>query len=188
MLDATSPTAPWKYQLQTFRYNSLVFPMLGSLVRPSAKDPGNGFRIMPADRPQDLRPRFEDRDDDPGPVDGGASQLYADFIGAARAHGVQVVMVDSPRWRPSGMDAVTRIGRAHLRELAARHDTPFIEIDEFSHPVFLDPSYFADVAHLNQAGATLFSELLADELVGIVEKPSPPVPMRRETPARSKLL
>ena len=169
LLNATSPSARFKYAIRTFRYNSLVFPMLGSLLR-GGEEIGNGFRSMPPDRPQDLRPHDAGGGVDPGPIDPAMSDVYADFIDAARARGIEVVLVDGPRWRPQGMDAMTKIGHAHLRELAARHGAAFIAIDEFTNPVFLDPDYFADVAHLNHAGATLYSEFLVEKLKVIVDR------------------
>ncbi|MGH0037951.1 MAG: hypothetical protein ACQGVK_23215 [Myxococcota bacterium] len=167
LLDATSALAPLKYQLHTYRYNSLLLSILARQVRPGS--PGNGFRKMPADRPQDLRQRVEPDLEDPGPVDPYMEQVYVDFMEAAADRGIQVLMVDGPRWRPKGMTGATRFGRAHLARLAAENGVVFLEIDEFTDPVFLDSDHFADVAHLNAGGARIFSEILAERLATVVE-------------------
>jgi hypothetical protein len=161
LLVATSPTARYKLQIATYRYNSLVLPILGNWVfeRPSS---GNGYLRVPDDRPQNLEPRVEPRE--PGPMDPEMSRVHADFIDAARAQGIEVVLVDSPRWRPDGRSPMERIGHEHLEALAAEHGAHWIRIDEFSHPVFLDPDHFADPAHLRPKAAAMYSRLLAERL------------------------
>jgi len=176
LLDANSETARFKLQVHTYRYNSLVMPMLGNLLvrRPS---PGNGFRRMPAGRPQNLTPTLESPE--PGAIHEDMSQLYIDFIEAAHARGIRVALVDGPRWRPAGPRPVDRIGLPHLAELARSHGADWIQIDEFSHPIFRDSAYFADVAHLTPEGAEIFSGLLAERLRATVLALPP-----RSTPGR----
>lgn len=167
LLASNSPAARFKFQIRTYRYNSLLMPIVGNLLatRPAL---GNGFRIMPPDRPQNLS-RPDDPIEDPGPIHEDMSRLYVDFISSARERGIQVAFVDGPRWRPEGVNSTDRIGHAHLEELARAHGAAWIRIDELDYPVFLDSKYFADVSHLNHAGAKIFSRLLAERLRPTVE-------------------
>ncbi len=161
LLEATSPGARFKLQLETYRYNSLVVPILANLLR-DRPSPGNGFRVIPHDRPQNLNPR--EAPYEPGAIHEDMSQLYVDFIAAARERGIRVALVDGPRWRPDGRTPVDRIGQEHLERLASENGAAWIVIDEVSEPRFREPQYFADVAHLTHEGAAIFTTLLAERL------------------------
>lgn len=165
LLEATSPTAPLKLRIATYRYNSLLLPMLGNLLR-ERRPTGDGSRKMPTDRPQNLERREGDFDPGPIPPDGG--RLFADFIDAARERGIAVALVDGPRWRPDGLSASDLAARARLQAIAREHGAAWIVIDELSDPVFRDPQLFADVAHLRPEGARIFSERLAAALRPLV--------------------
>lgn len=167
MLDATRPQAWLELQSEAYRYNSLVLPILGNLVR-DRRPPGNGFRAIPSDRPQNLVPRSP-ADPAPGPVDPEIGRLYVDFIEAARRRGIEVVLVDGPRWRPDGFRPVDRIGQAYLERLARDQHAAWIVIDERNAPVFEDARYFSDIAHLTREGAGIFTRELARRLRPLVE-------------------
>lgn len=168
LLEATSPTARWKLQVASYRYNSLLLPMLGNLLR-DRPSPGNGFRVIPEDRPRNLEP--VDEPWEPGEIHEDMSRLYVDFIEAAREQDVAVALVDGPRWRPAGRREVDRIGHAHLEALAREHGAAWIVIDERSDPVFGQARWFADVAHLTGEGARVFSERLAEQLRPLLRHP-----------------
>ena len=175
LLEESTPTAWIKLRLRTYRYNGLVLPILANWLR-SRPDPGDGFRTLPPDRPQDLRARSEPQD--PGPVHEDMSRLFAAFIDDARAQGIRVALVDGPRWAPDGPSAIDRIGHAHLAALARRHGAAWILIDEENDPFFRDARYFADVAHLTHEGAEHFSQRLAEALRPIVAGVAGPAPAR----------
>ena len=167
LLEDLSPTARIKLLLGTYRYNSLLAPILGNLLR-DRPGPGNGFQRLPAGRPQDLRPTAEIVE--PGPVLPDMSQLFVDFIEAGRARDVQVVLVDGPRWRPDGMRPMDVIAHEHFARLSREHGASYFQIDEVSEPAFQDPDYFHDRAHLTVDGAQLFSRRLAERLRPLVAR------------------
>ncbi len=166
LLESASPMAPFKLQVATYRYNSMVFPMLANLLR-ERPSPGNGYRVIPADRPQDLNPRHEEAGA-PGPIREDMSALFADFIRAGRVRGVQVALVDGPRWTPRGPRAIDLAAHPHLESLAREHGAEWILLDASAEPRFAESRYFADSAHLNREGAAIFSQRLAERLAPLV--------------------
>ena len=155
------PNLRWKLALGTYRYNSLVLPLLNGWLRPGP-DAGSGFRTLPGRRgslePGEPAPAA-------GPIRPDVEQVFRDFVRAGREQGAVVAFVASPRWRPHGLDPIERIGRERLAEIAAEEGAAWLAFDLDSHPIFRDETLFADPAHLNARGARLFSEQLADALL-----------------------
>ena len=171
LLEASSPMARLKLQSWAYRYNSLVVPIVANLLQ-DRPTPGNGFRVIPADRPQDLERRAPHTE--PGEILPEISQLYVDFIAVAREKGIRVAFVDSPRWRPDGPSSVRptdRIGHRWLGRLAREHGAAWIVIDDSHESRFAGPQLFADISHLNHEGATLYSQLLAEQLRRVLDAP-----------------
>jgi hypothetical protein len=86
-----------------------------------------------------------------------------ELIRVIHGKGAKVVMVSSPRWRKTHLmpEVYYEIAKS-IEEIASEENVPYIKILQETHPVFNDPSLFADSAHLNVKGATVFSEIVAE--------------------------
>ena len=169
LLESTSRTARWKLLSHSYRFNSLLLPIFSNWVR-NRPSPGNGFQVIPEARPQNLEPEGP-QPRDLGPVDAEVVRVFQEFIEAARARGVQVALVDGPRWRPEGLRESDARGQPFLEALAQRSGAAWILIDERSDRAFENADLFADRAHLRREGAEIYSRRLAERLRPLLEAP-----------------
>jgi len=103
----------------------------------------------------------------PGDIDAEAESTYdpglvdhmLKFIDSARAHGVELVVITSPRYA-KGQYTIPESVRRKLAEL----QVPHLDFDLDEYPQFNDPRLFKDENHLNHDGAKLFSRLLGQKL------------------------
>lgn len=89
-----------------------------------------------------------------------------EMIRLIRDAGSKVVLVSSPRWCKKQVMPESYSEIAQLVEMiAVEENVPYIKILQETHPVFNDPSLFADSAHLNHKGAVVFSQIVAESLL-----------------------
>jgi len=156
-----------KFASRTYRFNSMLFPIVRNSAWPSTDargadgfigltgnlggmDPGTPFEssLLDSDRPFDER----------------ALPLYRDFIGDAKRAGITVVLFDCPLFRTSAPTSAEQRALDAFARLAADEDLVSLSFDERNFPQFLDGRLFNDRAHLNADGARMLTTLLATKL------------------------
>lgn len=167
MLEARTPLARWKLRSGVYRYNSMILPVVANWLFESEADVGGGFVRMKAGRKLDPSIRPTPRRI-PGPVNGYQVELFRGFIRDAREHGVDVILITAPRWRPDGLAPMERAGRPRIAAIARQEGALYAPIDHLTHPEFVDPTLFADETHLTPEGAALYSRQLAAVIADVL--------------------
>lgn len=152
---------PIKYLSMSYRYNSKLFPIIKNLYFPDEE--GNGFsglhRTMD---PAHFALPWKTEKAKTLSADPKALTLLRETIRAAHQYGVQVFVVNSPRWRPDGIvDPAQKPLLAFIEHTAKAEKARYHEVTIERYPVFQEASLFADPAHLNARGARLFSDIVA---------------------------
>lgn len=94
----------------------------------------------------------------PFPIHQEKLQLLEQFIQTCQAHDIQLSIIVSPMYICSKKD-VYQVPR----ELAAKYNIPFI--DHYRDTTFTGhPELFYDFGHLNRQGATIYSNMVCEEL------------------------
>jgi hypothetical protein len=169
ILERRGPTTRIKLWSHTYRYNSMLLPILANLARPEPAH-ADGFvalggRLDPA--------RHTGRDgfapEEPSPWMEG--RLRA-FVRAGRDAGIEVAVFSGPRYRfgrPRPADETAALERlaALVRDEGAR----FLALDEQTVPALRDAALYRDPAHLNRDGAAIFSTRLAERLAPLLGRP-----------------
>jgi hypothetical protein len=190
ILYAASPYKRIEYRSQAYRYNGKVLPIIKNLfggpdLRSDGFTPAEG--TMPIDDPIYGLPRHgllefptgEPPSDDLAlrtaqePFWDLKVRYLRDLANAGAAEGTQLFMVHTPIFGLSRQAHEVWIAR--MRALAgAIPNTTLVDICEFSHPAeFANrPDLFKDFAHLNPAGANLFSKILSRALKEHLGPPS----------------
>ncbi len=171
ILEGAGRFAGFKLQSWIYRYNSLIGPIVRNLSFPNEKG-YDGF--VPLDGTMQAHELEEqarrNAGETPPEIRPELIETYRDFIATAREHGVQVVLVTSPRFehRDRGADDPEEHdagpARTAYTALAREECVPYLAVDGTAHPSFQDPEFFRDRSHLNSRGSTLFTELLAREI------------------------
>lgn len=171
LLESAGNFAELKYQLHTYRYNSLILPILRNLISPEQLT-DDGFKPLEGNRvetdPRKVLPTLPPSN--PLKLREQNQALIAEFNAAAKAKGIRVVGVIGPRWRlprPLSPDEVAYFDL--YKKLSAAQGVPVLELDERHIPAFEDPSLYYDQDHLNAKGADVFSSLLAERLKALRE-------------------
>jgi len=154
-----------KVRVRTYRYNSLVLPMLESLVRPSLPPPGGGFAPI-APRPG-IPPVAGDSQEYDLP-DERAVQALEEAASRLAGRDCAVVLLTAPRWAPGDPPATfyDRIDR-RFEDMAQRIPrVAFWRLDEAVLPEFRDPGLYVDAGHLNADGARRLSQIVAERIRG----------------------
>jgi len=154
--------ARWKVHVRTYRFNSLVLPMLARLLQSSPPPSHGGFDPMPA-RPGSLEQELTQDYEEP---DSRASEALEEALEEVTARGCEVILLTGPTWTAGEPPArfYERIDRP-LEDLARRIPrVRFWRLDEIVLPEFRDPGLYVDAGHLNAAGAARFSTLVAERL------------------------
>ena len=162
-----------KFFSSVFRFNSRALPLLAKLFTQREEKIHDGF--SPIERTMD---------DDPEKIEIGGDwfwkgaeqldpfkmQLYRNFLKSARAAGTRVFVVVGPRFWPPDFEQDPRTAPIdRLAGVASEEGASFFALDSFSNPEFSDPDLYSDPAHLNSAGARLYSERLAREIAKTLE-------------------
>ena len=96
------------------------------------------------------------------------------FIQQCHASQVRVVFCISPTYRGETEFGLWSQEIKYLnliRQIAKLSQIPLIEVTETHYPQFRDYRYYSDPAHLNAAGALLYSQLVAEHLKIVLDLP-----------------
>lgn len=174
ILTSASLFSPLKYQLHTYRYNSLLLPIVRNVISPE-KSEGDGFKPLVGnkvelDKSKQLPvPKASEK----LKLKEGNDLLFGEFITAARSANIQVVGVIGPRWRiprPKSPDEVAYMNL--YRELGAKYGMTVLDLDEEHVPALQDPTLYFDGDHLNAEGAKVFSTALAEAIKPMLSMPA----------------
>lgn len=165
ILYSRSPLEPIKYLSRSFRYNSKPLAILKNI---NAKD-SSIFGYVPIRRI--LVPSSKTEIELTRPVnhwyaDQGLVQLLHEIIQQATLKGVKIILSNSPRWRSdSKVDPMQIPLMNFLRGIALQEKIPYLSITQENSSAFHDASLFADPAHLNERGAKIFTNILAQWII-----------------------
>lgn len=154
-----------KLHSRAYRFNSKILPMLGNLGSSSESD-GNGFLSLHgalAGIPEGVPTYLPDSI--PGVVDEEVLKVYGEFVRAGVSHGIKVSVIVGPRLRKDSMSEKEANAIELIRAVVEESGGVFRSMDEVEYPEFADASLYRDVAHLNQAGAEMFSRIVAREVL-----------------------
>lgn len=92
-------------------------------------------------------------------------EVLTAFVHSAERAGVRPIIVHSPLWLEPGLeDKPQQLLLDALAREAKALNVPFLNISLDAYPELRRPEYFKDTIHLNDAGAQVFSKVLAQEL------------------------
>jgi lysophospholipase L1-like esterase len=151
-----------KLASRAYRYNGLLLPILTNLGTPPM---AWGFEPLDGALPPDAAPGGARRTDRGlGPwFDRELRRLVAD----ARADGARIVFVESPTWG----GRVGPLAMATYERVARELDVPFHHLTPERCPELAHATLYRDHAHLNRAGAELFTRRVADLLARELARP-----------------
>ena len=150
LISAAGTMATWPFLSRIYPYSSKIHSLVIFNIIAHRRNAIDGYdgseAIMP---PQDLGVLKSDSTDyDPRLVG-----YLRDFIELAHARGARVVVVESPRYAGGSFALPDSV-----RLLMGRYGIPFLDFNLDRFPEFRDHRLFRDASHLNDAGATRFSQ------------------------------
>ena len=161
MLERIGPTAQLKLSSSTYRYNSLLLPVVVSLLRGAVPE-SNGF--VPLRRKAGLEERSHATALSERAIDPITVRALRDFLRDACAAGIETVVIMGPRWRPDGWRAEELVAQQAYAEIVAEEGGHFARLATEEVPAFRDEALWADTAHLTPEGAVVLSHALSDEI------------------------
>lgn len=159
-----------KYLSSTYRYNSMVLPILRNYFDPELGEedgyrPMQGNNVVTDPAKANPIPALPD----PLPIDPAREALILDFTTRAQAAGIQVVAALSPLWRlPNPLPPEETALLQHYEGLLQKQGVPLLKVDEAHYPELNNPKLYWDNEHLNDEGARLYSNLLAARLQEVI--------------------
>ena len=154
-----------KLHSRAYRFNSIVLPILRNLGSSPGFD-GNGFlplqgalKGIPEGVPSYLP------DSSVAVVDEEVLKVYREFVRAGVSRGINVSVIVGPRLRKGKRSEMETNAVELIRAAVEESGGVFRLMDEVEYPEFSDASLYRDVAHLNQAGAEMFSRIVAREIL-----------------------
>ncbi|MDE6498679.1 MAG: hypothetical protein K2L21_08470 [Muribaculaceae bacterium] len=155
ILDDLSENEYLKLHLATYRYNSEFLQMLGDAFSPQ-QHVIRGYKPSEGTITTDFAPPADESGRRIDPLKAEYMKKFADLC---RRRGIDLVFVTSPMFfepheNDNFAELLRRYGGSDLKLLDFRRDSLFTGRKEL----------FADPMHMNNAGATLFSSMLADSL------------------------
>lgn len=165
--DLRGPLERWKQLSALYRLNGKILPVLKNALLED-QPIGNGFVGLPGQlqsapvTPTDLQKERAEAVEPPWDL---KMRYLNQLILHCRAEGTRLVLVHPPRLQPDLSSA--ELWHAHIQKLLS--PWPEVRFLDYTTPplqrsLVSDPALFADPAHLNRAGAQIFSQLLADDL------------------------
>lgn len=92
-------------------------------------------------------------------------KVLRDFVSAAKQRDVKVIACLGPLWAKQGQDLINHDAMVEVYEtVLAEMNVPLVRIDSTTETAFRDPKLYKDRIHLNQEGAELFSQVLAERI------------------------
>jgi hypothetical protein len=146
------------YQSNLFKYNKKFFPILTGALRNEKKYDG----YVPVSGVLSSAPKDSISED--YTISSDLVKVTKDFILKAKKNNIELIIVLSPSYKklPKEFDA-------YVHSLQTTYNIPVL--NHFKDTTFLNhPSYFRDIDHLNDEGATYFSKIIAKEINTIIQK------------------
>jgi hypothetical protein len=167
ILRRSTSHADLRFLSSSYRFNSRALPLMANLIFGRERAPTDGF--SPINRVIDGSQQVLIGGDwflkSAAEMDPFKMSLYRSFLRAAQDLGIRVMVVVGPRYWPDEFEQDPRSGPvARLASVARTEGAEFFAVDGFENEIFSNRSIYADPAHLNEEGARLYSELLAQEI------------------------
>jgi hypothetical protein len=165
-----------KFFSKLYRYNSVSVPLFIALAkRTSASPEENGyvplFRNLVGTEPiTEFEPAPGLRKSLPRVIKKEVAEQYRQLVRDARKAGIQVVFFTGPRYRSVPPHPKEVEAWEAYRTIAREEGAIYEEIDERTHPMFVDGKLFDDPSHLNQTGAEMFTHLLAQRIQHLIAR------------------
>ena len=172
------PMLRYKLMSASYPFNSKLFGMVRNQGRAVPRD-----QYLPLEHqtPNPTPAGTDDAEVAPlvydGPMDATAQALLREFVAAADAAGTRTLLIVGPAYRVGPLRADTTRAYAFYEELASAHASVIFEpLDERALPELVQQSLFADVAHLNRAGAERYTDVLVDVVRPLLTSGATPTP------------
>jgi hypothetical protein len=158
IIDLRGPLERVKHISSVYFYNSLVFQVVrGTLPNGKVK-----VQDMKGYQPLQKKMKYDKIDTvkiDPGNTDENKISALKDIISTCHKKNIDLVFVYSPIWK------ITKDGYCNqiITKLCTENGIKYIDMSNL--PDFINrPDYFADISHLNEEGARVFSKMLKNRL------------------------
>lgn len=161
VIDYNHPSLRYMIWLNAYKYNGTAARLLRALF---AKDPGtNGYNALPKHNVskscKTRRILVDTKSSDKHPnIDRVKVDLFITIVEAAKKRRIRLYVVNSPVLNAS-CDPFTK-------DICDKYDVPFF--DYSNNAVFIQNNeYWYDTVHLNSKGASLFTELLMNQIKNV---------------------
>lgn len=154
VINAINPLESLKLLSDGYRYNSCFVDIIAQRL---SRDPetAKDYSYTPLDKQMDYEVNTEANE---VAIDSIKLSFLEDLIKCCKTQGTTLVFTASPTYKP-----ISDNGFIALKQLCKTYNVPFI--NHYCDTMFCNnPSFFADVTHLNRQGAERFSSLLASEI------------------------
>lgn len=147
----------------TYRYNSLLLPMLWFVAKP--EEDFKGYLPLYGHMPE----KFDTNADPLAPTPGTKLDLssldtFQYFVSSAKAAGIRVVCIEGPHFRIKPITKLETEAIDDIRQTVLSAGALYCAMDENEYPQLGNKALYRDAAHLNFAGSELFSQILAERL------------------------
>jgi hypothetical protein len=157
VVNERSPYEPFKALSGLYRYNSLLLNTVFGSIKQENDGIEKGYK--PLDKIWN-KPMAEGRTNKKEKVDSIKIEYFKNFITEAKKQGTAVYVVVSPVFetqivKPSSLQIA--------EDLCKQEEVPFINVRQES--AFIShPEYFADIEHLNESGAGIYSKFICNRI------------------------
>lgn len=159
IVDLRGPFEKIKHLSSVYPYNSLVLMILmGNLESNKLRKPDyKGYVALNKTMKLQERVTFQITI---GNIDENKLNAFMDIISICKQKKIELIFVNSPLWNINNNDFY----RDKFVKLCQSQGVRFFDFS--NHPsISGNPDYFADINHLNDSGARVFSNMLADSIV-----------------------
>ena len=156
-----------KFVSRMYAYNSVVWGMLRAYTAP--EESYDGYRPLKGKLKTKTLTAEEQKVDEAKrkqgekEIDTEKVEMIEQFLADAKSAGSKVVVVSSPIFVPAGEEAGMALEKTALESMVKNHG---VELWDYSDDPDLAgrPEMYKDVRHLNHAGATIFTQKVAERL------------------------
>lgn len=159
IVDLRGPFEKLKHLSSVYPYNSLVLMILmGNMESNKLRKPDyKGYVALNKTMKLQERDTFQNPI---GNVDENKLNAFMDIISICKQKKIELIFVNSPLWNINNKDFC----RDKFVKLCQSQGVRFFDFS--NHPgISGNPDYFADINHLNDSGARIFSEFLTDSIL-----------------------
>lgn len=153
------PMERWKLFSQMYRYNYKFLEILSDCVRPS--DISNGYKPLYQHIRQELVQAPKAASAKTMEVDGTKYRMLCKLVEEVQAKGSTIVFVSSPYWQ-----SIATPDMSAIQAIADEYGIFFY--DYSSSEISSNPDWFADSMHLNDEGASAFTDVIIGALKTIM--------------------